>query len=158
MYLSDPQMGAKTEYLFSQRQYVPIWHAAFGLLVTSSLGIAYASAVSVIWGTIVGLTLSLAVIYWWLKKAVHVGVTSEQLHVGNFCIERKHLGEIETFEASEFLKRIRSDAHRQDVLVLRNINQGGVAVEIKDPADPFCHWVISCKSPHKLASALTGEA
>ncbi|MEN9693323.1 MAG: hypothetical protein RLZZ330_967 [Actinomycetota bacterium] len=150
-------MDAKTEYQFSQKQYAPIWHAAFGLLVTSSLGIAYASAVSARWGTAVGLVLSLAVIYWWLQKAVEIVVTAEKLQVGKFCIERHHLGEIKAFEKSDFLQRIRGDAHRQDVLVLRNINQGGVVVEIKDTADPFCHWVISCKSPHKLASTLNGD-
>lgn len=155
MYLSEPEMGAKTEFIFSQKQYAPIWHAAFGLLVTISLGIAYASAVSSSWGYVLGILTSSIVILWWIKKAVLIEVTNNVLRVGTYVIDRKFIGQIESLSANEFLTRIRSGAHRQDVFVLRGISNGGVVLEIKDPDDPFCHWVVSCKSASKLASALT---
>ena len=155
MRLSEPEMGAQTKNQFSQKQYAPIWHAAFGLLVTSSLGISYGAAASAIWGLTTGIISSSLVIYWWLSKAILISVSADWVKVGKLNIERKYIGEVLSLTAPEFLERIRGGAHRQDVFVLRNLNAGGVVIEIKDNRDPFCHWVISCKSASKLASALT---
>ena len=145
------------DILFSEIQFSPVWHALLALLVTSSLGIAYGSAVSIVWGWSLGIGLSCIALFWWYKKSVKIQISSESFRVGNFKIENRFVGDVEHLDAAEFLMRIRSGAHRNDVFVLRNYANGGVVLEIKDSRDPFCHWVISSKHPSKLANVINAK-
>ncbi len=142
------------ELLYSDFQIAAFWQLLFALLVTSSLGVAYGSAVSAIAGWALGLFLSGFGIWWWLSKAIRIQVTAEHLIVGNFKIEREHIGKVRDFSSDSFLNRIRGEAHRQDLFVLRNLSKGGVEIEINDSKDPFCHWVITAKRPSRLTSTL----
>ena len=142
------------ELLYSDFQTAAFWQLLFVLLVTSSLGVAYGSAVSANAGWALGVCLSGFGIWWWLSKAIRIQVTSEHLIVGKFKIECEHIGEVIDFPSDAFLNRIRGEAHRQDLFVLRNLSKGGVEIEIKDSKDPFCHWVLSAKHPSRLASTL----
>lgn len=140
--------------IFSEVQYLPIWHAVLALLVTSSLGVAYGSAVSVVWGWMLGSVMSAIAIWLWFQKRIKIEITSKFLKVGKFTIEKEFIGQVLVLDQNDFLSRIRSGAHRNDVFVLRNYSNGGMAIEIKDSRDPFCHWVVSSKHPSKLAKAM----
>lgn len=144
--------------LYSEFQLPPVWHAFLALLVTSSLGIAYGSAVSLLWGWLVGIGLSALGILWWFKKGIRITITTDSLQVGNFEISRSHVGAIAALDQVEFLERIRGGAHRQDVFVLRNLKNGGVEVEINDKRDPFCHWVVTSRNPSKIKRVLEGSS
>lgn len=139
---------------YSEFQFPPFWQAFLALLVTISLGIAYGSAVSAMWGWIVGICLSGFAIWWWVSKGVKITVSDQFLRVGKMKIELEYLGKITGLDEIDFLSRIRGQAHRQDVFILRNLTQGGVEIEIKDNRDPFCHWVVTSKQPSKLAAIL----
>jgi|688.fasta_scaffold670534_2 hypothetical protein len=156
MRISKSQPAHKIHY--SEFQFPPLWHALLALLVTSSLGIAYASAVSTIWGWLLGLLLSALAFWWWFAKGVQILVTDVNLQIGKLIIEKKYIGAVSALPAEEFLQRIRGGAHRQDVFVLRNVNFGGVEIEIKDERDPFCHWVVTSKHPSRLATTILGRS
>jgi hypothetical protein len=143
------------EIEYSEIQFSPIWHALLSLLVTSSLGIAYASAVSGIWGLLIGIILSTIAIWWWIVKSVQISITNDLLVIGKYEIERKYIAKVSSLNSDEFLQRIRGGAHRQDVFVLRNLKNGGLEIEIKDDRDPFCHWVVSAKRPSRIATLLS---
>ncbi|MEY3696647.1 MAG: hypothetical protein RJA41_297 [Actinomycetota bacterium] len=152
--MQTSRTSAQTNFSYSEIQFQPIWHALLALLVTSSLAIAYGSAVSIFWGWLIGVCFSLLAILWWYSKSVRILVFADEVQVGKFLIAKEFIGQVDSLDAGEFLDRIRSGAHRQDVFVIRNYSAGGVVIEIKDPQDPFCHWVISSKRPSKLAAAL----
>ena len=144
----------ESEALYSEYQLPPLWHLFLALLVTSSLGIAYGSAISLLWGWIVGLSLSSVALWWWVSKGIRIIITRAELQVGKFSIERAFIGQAETYAPTEFMDRIRSGAHRDDVFLLRGVRTGGVAVELKDSRDPFCHWVFTAKNPSKIVELL----
>ena len=143
---------------YSEFQFPPIWHAFLALLVTISLGIAYASAVSIFWGWLTGGGLSIIAIWWWVSKGIQIQISEEQIQIGKLQIDPKHIGKVSALNAEEFLARIRGGAHRQDVFVLRNVNRGGIEIEIRDNRDPFCHWVVSSKHPSRLASSISSRS
>jgi hypothetical protein len=143
---------------YSEIQFPPMWHAFLALLVTSSLGIAYGSAVSKFWGWLLGVGLSSLALLWWYRQSVRIFISNNNVQVGKFKIDKAFIGQAVSLDENEFLNRIRSGAHRQDVLIIRNYSVGGVVIEIDDPSDPFCHWVISSKHPSKLATALESRS
>ena len=143
------------EIEYSELQFSPIWHVLLALLITSSLGIAYASAVSAFWGLAIGLILSAIAIWWWIAKSVQISVTKNLVTIGKYEIERKYISKVSPLTTDEFLQRIRGGAHRQDVFVLRNIKHGGFEIEIKDDRDPFCQWVVSAKHPSRIVTLLS---
>ncbi len=142
------------QLFYSEIQFPPIWQALLGLLVTSSLGIAYGSAVSSAWGWALGLALSAIALFWWFSKSIRISVSSGFLQIGKMKIEHEFIGKVNSFDQAPFLQRIRGEAHRQDVFILRNLSLGGVEIEIEDSRDPFCHWVVSSKHPSRLTSTL----
>lgn len=142
---------------YSEFQLPPFWHALLALLVTVSLGIAYASAVSLVWGWLVGVVLSTVAIFWWIQKGIRIVVSPNLLQVGKYVIERSYLGGLEQLSKEDFLVRIRGGAHRNDVFILRGLKSGGVVVEIKDNRDPFCHWVFTARNPSMIVQILEGS-
>lgn len=143
---------------YSEFQFPPVWHALLALLVTISLGIAYASAVSIFWGWLIGGGLSIIAIWWWVSKGVQIHISDEHIQIGKLQIEPKYIGKVSALNAEEFLARIRGGAHRQDVFVLRNVNHGGIEIEIIDNRDPFCHWVVSSKHPSRLVTSISSRS
>ena len=124
------------------------------LLMTISLGIAYAAATDTTLGTLIGFGLSALGVVFWLRAASHIEVTQTHLRVGRLNLERSVIGKVEVLDAAEFLKRLRANAKTTDALLFTRSNSGGVVVEILDSTDHYRHWVISSRNPQALASAL----
>ncbi len=141
--------------LFSERRFQPVWILLFALLMTSTLGVAYAAAVSNLVGATLGLTLSGIAVFAWLRARSDILVDDTVLVVGKMTIERKFIGHVTALDEAAFLQRIRAGAQLTDVLTFTSTRRGGVVVEILDDNDPFRAWVIGCKSPQALARALT---
>jgi hypothetical protein len=140
---------------FSERRFQPVWILLFALLMTSTLGVAYAAALSNLIGVVIGFTLSGIAVFAWLRARSDILVDDMFLRVGRMKIERGFIGVVTALDEAAFLQRIRSGAQLTDVLSFTSTRRGGVVVEILDENDPFRAWVIGCKSPQALAQALT---
>lgn len=141
--------------LYREQRFQPWWILLFALLMTSTLGIAYAAAVSTPVGVIVGSGLSAIAVYAWVRARTDIYVDGGALTVGKMRLDRTFIASVSVLDRAEFLHRIRAGASVADVLSFTSTNSGGVVVELNDPLDPFTAWVIGSKSPQKLAAALT---
>ena len=141
--------------LYNERRLQPWWLLLFALLMTSTLGIAYAAAISTLIGYSVGGTLSSIALFAWWRARSDIRVDADSLNVGRMRIERRFISQVRELTQEEFLHRIRAGASMTDVLSFTNTRTGGVVVEISDPSDPFTAWVLGSKSPRALVQALT---
>lgn len=141
--------------LYRERRNQPLWQLMLALLLTISLGIAYAAATSSTLGSIIGVGLSVPAVWLWRRAAADIELTDSFLCVGRLRLELSAIGTVTVLTPVDFLKRIRTGAKTTDLLLFNRTDGGGVALEIADETDPYRAWVISSRSPEKFAAALT---
>lgn len=140
--------------LYRERRSQPGWLLFLALLLTISLGIAYAAATTSTFGSVIGAALSIpAVVLWW-KSASNITVTEEHLLVGRLKLDLSVIESATVLEPQEFLKRLRTDGKTTDLLLFTRTDAGGVVVELNDPSDPYRSWVLSSRHPQQLADAV----
>ena len=140
--------------LYRERRSQPGWLLFLALLLTISLGIAYAAATTSTFGSIIGASLNIpAVVLWW-KSSSNITVTEEHLLVGRLKLELSVIASATVLEPEQFLRRIRTDAKTTDLLLFTRTDIGGVDFELNDPSDPYRSWVISSRNPQQLADAV----
>ena len=141
--------------LYTERRFQPWWILLFALLMTSTLGVAYAAALSTLIGMSVGVALSGIAIYAWWRARSDIRVDAQFLYVGRMKLERGVIRSAEALDEPSFLHRIRAGALLTDVLSFTGTRSGGVVVEIVDNSDPFTAWVLGSRTPQKLATVLS---
>lgn len=128
---------------------VPI-SASFGLVWLVVVGPLAAAVIS-------GLAVALAVAAL-LRSSAQVEVTDRQLRAGRAVVPRDLLGPV-TVLTSEQMRALRGpQADARAYLCQRSWIGGGVQVPVRDPQDPVPYWLISSRSPQRLAAALSGAA
>jgi hypothetical protein len=83
-----------------------------------------------------------------------VGIEDGHLRAGRAHIPLEHVGEVATLDAEGLRRQAGIDADARAYLLLRPYLKRGVRVDITDPADPAPYWLVSCKRPERLVSAL----
>lgn len=144
--------GDMTRYREQRLQ--PWWLLALSLSMTSSLGIAYGTAVSAGFGLVSGLASSLLAIAWWWQGRSPITVADDGLRLGRMWLEPTAIGEVAEFDAAGFAQRTTTGSRADDMNSLLHRGSGGVVVQVSDASDPFAAWVIGCRHPAELAAAL----
>lgn len=140
--------------LYSEQRLQPWWLLLLSLTMTISLGIAYGTAISAAVGSCTAIFTSGIAAAWWWRGRSPISVDSDGLRLGRFRLEAAAIGQVVEFDAVEFAQRISTGGRADDFYSLLSRSGGGVAVEVRDPSDPFAAWVIGSRRPAQLAAAL----
>lgn len=105
-------------------------------------------------GLIAGIALALVVIIAMATLSAKITVKGTTLRAGYAHIDAKWLGETEQLSGEEAraARGVNLD-HRAWHMVRSGID-GAVRVQITDPDDPAPYWVISTRTPDRLAAAI----
>ena len=85
---------------------------------------------------------------------VRVSVGDGVLRAGRAHIGLEHVGQVTALDAEALRRLAGVDADARAYLLLRPYLKRGVRVDITDPADPAPYWLIGCRHPDALVSAL----
>ncbi len=140
---------------YAERLTVPLRWWAQGTMLVASLWLAVLAATPgpVAWSaTFAALALMIALFVAYGRARVSVG--DGELRAGRAHIPLAHVGEVTALEPDEMRRLAGRDADARAHLLLRPYLKRGVRVEVTDPADPTPYWLVSCRRPDRLVSAV----
>ncbi len=83
-----------------------------------------------------------------------VAVEDDTFRAGRAHIRLEHVGEVTELDAGEMRRQAGVDADARAYLLLRPYLKRGVRVDITDPADPAPYWLVSCRRPAAVVTAV----
>ncbi len=140
---------------YAERLTVPLRWWAQGTMLVASLWLAFIVAVpeALAW-TITALALVLLVAFFVSYGSPRVSVDSTTFRAGRAQIALEHVGDATPLDAEGIRRQAGVDADARAYLLLRPYLKRGVRVDLTDPADPTPYWLVSCRHPDRLVSAL----
>ncbi|MFC7359572.1 DUF3093 domain-containing protein [Nocardioides astragali] len=142
---------------YAERLTVPLRWWAQGTMLVASFWLAVLVATPddeyVAWSitAVAGaLMVSLLVGYGRARVAVEGGT----LRAGRAHIALEHVGEVTALDADGVRRLAGVDADARAYLLLRPYLKRGVRVEVTDPADPTPYWLVSCRRPEQIVTAV----
>ena len=140
---------------YAERLTVPLRWWVQGTMLVASLWLALIVAIpeAVAWSITAGagvLMVALFVAYGRPQVAVADGV----LRAGRAHIGLEHVGEVTALDAEGVRRQAGVDADARAHLLLRPYLKRGVRIDIDDPADPTPYWLVSCRRPDALVTAV----
>lgn len=127
------------------------WAAALGFALVLGIALWPASrAIAVGTGALAAVAGLVAL--WWTSPvvAVHDG----ELRAGRARIPVSVLGQVTTLDAEAMRTQLGPRLDARAYVCLRAWARTGVRVELEDPQDPTPYWLVSTRSPQRLADAL----
>lgn len=143
---------------YAERLTVPLRWWAQGTMLVASLWLAVLAATpgNIAWG-VTALALALMVALFIGFGSPRVGVVDGELRAGRARIPLAHVGEVQPLDAEATRRLAGVDADARAYLLLRPYLKLGVRVEITDPDDPTPYWLVNCRKPNRLVSALEAQ-
>jgi hypothetical protein len=140
---------------YAERLTVPLRWWAQGTMLVASLWLALVVAIpeTLAW-SISGAALALMVALFVAYGRASVAVDGTSFRAGRAHIPLDLVGEATALDAEGVRRQAGVDADARAHLVLRPYLKRGVRVDITDPADPTPYWLVSCRRPDALVSAL----
>ena len=140
---------------YAERLTVPLRWWVQGTMLVASFWLAFIVAIPevVAWsiaGGAVAVMVTLFVGYGRPRVAVHDGI----LRAGPAHIGLEHVGEVTALDSDDVRRQAGVDADARAYLLLRPYLKRGVRIEITDPADPAPYWLVSCRRPEALVTAV----
>lgn len=142
---------------YAERLTVPLrWWAQGTMLVAAvwlTVLVATPEAEVVAWAvTAVALAILVALLVGYGRPVV--SVDAEMLRAGRAHISLEHVGEVTPLDAEGVRRLAGVDADARAHLLLRPYLKRGVRVDITDPADPTPYWLVSCRRPEEIVTAV----
>lgn len=140
---------------YAERLTVPLRWWAQGTMLVASLWLALVVAVpgAFAWA-ITAAALALMVTLFLSYGGARVAVDGSSFHAGRAHIPLEHVGEVTALDREGVRRQAGVDADARAYLLLRPYLKRGVRVDVVDPADPTPYWLVSCRRPDALVSAL----
>lgn len=140
---------------YAERLTVPLRWWVQGTMLVASLWLALVVATPepLAWAVAalgVGLMLTLFLTY----GSAQVAVDGRSVQAGRAHIGLEHVGAVTALDADGVRRQAGVDADARAYLLLRPYLKRGVRIDITDPADPVPYWLVSCRRPEALVSAL----
>jgi hypothetical protein len=142
---------------YAERLTVPLRWWVQGTMLVASLWLAVLVAtpeVEVIAWLVAALGLAGMTALFLGYGGVRVSVGDGVLRAGRAHIGLEHVGQVTALDAEALRRLAGVDADARAYLLLRPYLKRGVRVDITDPADPAPYWLIGCRHPDALVSAL----
>ena len=143
--------------IYLERVWPSVGMWAFLLLMTASLGIAYAQPFGAFAGWTIFLTTSGAVVAGLIVNAPTIRVDERVLRVGRARLPIQYVGQVRELNEAESKVSRSSNAHAKAHFNLRGGIKSSVIVEVTDTNDPHPYWHFSTRNPGALIAALTSE-
>ena len=157
--LRNPAPPRLWDVEFAERLSVPLRWWVQGTMLVASLWLALVVAVPLIVAWVVtGLAMAVQVALFVSYGAARVSVADGVLHAGRARINTDHLGAVTALDPEGMRLQAGRDADARAFLLLRPYLKRGVRVDLTDPTDPAPYWLISSRSPDRLAAALVKSA
>jgi hypothetical protein len=140
---------------YAERLTVPLRWWAQGTMLVASLWLAVLAATPevVAWSITAGaLAVMVALLVGY--GSARVSVDRDTFRAGRAHIPLDLVGEVTALDADGVRRQAGVDADARAFLLLRPYLKRGVRVDITDPADPTPYWLVSCRRPDALVSAL----
>ena len=140
---------------YAERLTVPLRWWVQGTMLVASLWLAVLAATPevVAWSvTAVALALLIALLVGYGRPVV--AVEDGTLRAGRAHIALEHVGEVTALDADGVRRQAGVDADARAYLLLRPYLKRGVRVDITDPADPAPYWLVSCRRPEEIVTAV----
>ena len=143
----------------AERLTVPLRWWAQGTMLVASLWLATIAATAdtqyefVAW-TVTALALVVMVAMFVAYGSARVAVEDGVLHAGRAHIGLEHVGDVTALDADAVRRQAGVDADARAYLLLRPYLKRGVRIDITDPADPTPYWLVSCRRPEAIVSAV----
>lgn len=140
---------------YAERLTVPLRWWAQGTMLVASLWLAVMAATPevVAWSvTAVALALMVALFVGYGRP--RVSLEGGTLRAGRAHIGLEHVGEVTALDAEGVRRQAGVDADARAHLLLRPYLKRGVRIDITDPTDPAPYWLVSCRHPEALVTAV----
>jgi hypothetical protein len=140
---------------YAERLTVPLRWWVQGTMLVASLWLAVLAATPevVAWSvSAVALAVLVALLVGYGRP--RVAVDGGTLRAGRAHIALEHVGEVTALDADGVRRLAGVDADARAYLLLRPYLKRGVRIDITDPADPAPYWLVSCRRPEALVTAV----
>jgi hypothetical protein len=140
---------------YAERLTVPLRWWVQGTMLVASLWLAVLAATPevVAWSvTAVAVVLMVALFVGYGRA--RVAVEDGSLRAGRAHIGLEHVGEVTALDAEGVRRQAGVDADARAYLLLRPYLKRGVRVDITDPADSAPYWLVSCRRPEAVVTAV----
>lgn len=143
---------------YAERLTVPLRWWAQGTMLVASLWLAVLVATEevgewIAW-SVAGIALAIMVALFVGYGRPRVVVEGNTLRAGRAHIALEHVGEVSALDADGVRRLAGVDADARAFLLLRPYLKRGVRIDIADPADPAPYWLVSCRRPEALVTAV----
>lgn len=140
---------------YAERLTVPLRWWAQGTMLVATLWLALIVAIpeTVAWSITAG-TVALMVALLSAYGRPRVAVEGGTFRAGRAHIALEHVGEVTALDADGVRRQAGVDADARAYLLLRPYLKRGVRVDITDPSDPAPYWLVSCRSPEAVVTAV----
>ena len=140
---------------YAERLTVPLRWWAQGTMLVASLWLAVLAATpEVVAWSITACALAVMVALLVGYGSPLVSVDRDTFRAGRAHIPLDLVGEVTALDADGVRRQAGVDADARAYLLLRPYLKRGVRVDIADPQDPTPYWLVSCRRPEALVSAL----
>ncbi|MCW2739538.1 DUF3093 domain-containing protein [Nocardioides sp.] len=142
---------------YAERLTVPLrWWVQGTMLVASvwlAVLVATPEAEAVAWVvTAIALAILVALLVGYGRA--QVAVEGQTLRAGRAHIALEHVGDVTALDADAVRRQAGVDADARAYLLLRPYLKRAVRVDITDPADPTPYWLVSCRRPEQVVTAV----
>jgi hypothetical protein len=143
---------------YAERLTVPLRWWAQGTMLVASMWLAVLVATEevgewIAW-SVAGIALAMMVALFVGYGRPRVAVEGDTLRAGRAHIALEHVGEVTALDAEGVRRQAGVDADARAYLLLRPYLKRGVRIDITDPADPAPYWLVSCRRPEALVTAV----
>lgn len=151
MTLASPQSPATPVYTEKMWPNPWVWIIIIGL---SAAGILILAPISMLAGYLAAVGLFIIQSVMLLTSTPRITVTADSLQVGRAHIERKFIGDVETFTGEDATAQRGPKLNGLAYLCIRGWISPVVKIQITDPSDPTPYWLASSRRPEKFKAAL----
>lgn len=103
---------------------------------------------------VAGIVVAIAVVTFMISGAPSIEVSGGILRAGRAHIDVRLLGDPEEFTGEDARRARGQDLDPRDWHLIRGGMDGVVRMPVRDPDDPTPHWVLSTRTPDRLAAAI----
>ena len=140
---------------YAERLTVPLRWWVQGTMLVASLWLAVLAATpEVVAWSVTGVAVAVMVALFVGYGRPRVAVEDGTLRAGRAHIGLEHVGEDTALDAAGVRRQAGVDADARAHLLLRPYLKRGVRVDITDPADPAPYWLVSCRRPEAVVTAV----
>jgi hypothetical protein len=140
---------------YAERLTVPLRWWVQGTMLVASLWLAVLAATpEVVAWSVTAVAVAVMVALFVAYGRARVAVEDDTFRAGRAHIRLEHVGEVTALDAEGLRRQAGVDADARAYLLLRPYLKRGVRVDITDPSDPAPYWLVGCRRPEAVVTAV----